>query len=167
MVKITATIDSADFQNALSKFPNLCIKEMQLALLSSSKSIVNQAHTVHRFKSKGGQLVRSIQNRLNPENKLEAEVFFNEGVATYGKYQHDGTGKYGPRGSEYPITPKSRKSLYFVSGGNKVFRKSVMHPGIKPDRFIIDASKVKEPQFRQNVNNAVNLSIIGAGLKVS
>jgi len=164
-VQITATIDNADFQRAMAEIPAIAKEEIQLALLSSSKSMVAQARAVHKFKTKGGQLERSIQERLNPDNDMEAEIIFNDGIATYGKYQHDGTGQYGERGSKYPITPKSRKSLYFVSGGNSVFRKSVMHPGIKKDPFIIEAAKVKTPNFKKNVSDAIGRVIQAVGLK--
>jgi hypothetical protein len=42
-----------------------------------------------------------------------------------------------------------------------------MHPGIKADPFIIEAGRVKEPEFHKKIENAVSLSIIGAGLKAS
>jgi hypothetical protein len=62
-----------------------------------------------------------------------------------------GTGKYGPRGSEYPITPKRRKMLACpasgsgrrlsgrarTNSGRMIFARAVMHPGIKPQPFLV------------------------------
>jgi hypothetical protein len=157
-VELKATIDDADFQKAMTAFPSIAKKELRLALYSTSHSVVLQAQAEHRFKTKGGNLEKSIQSRMSPEDELAAEVFFNEGIATYGKYQHDGTGPH-------QIKPKNKKSLYFVSGGTGYFSKGVNHPGIKPDPFITNAAKVKEPLFNKNISNAVNATITAAGLK--
>jgi len=54
----------------------------------------------------------------------------------YAIYQEKGTGKYGPKGAPYRITARRAKMLRFRNGsGDLVFRHSVMHPGVKPQRI--------------------------------
>jgi len=71
----------------------------------------------------------------------------------YGLYVHEGTGKYGPKKRPYKIEPKRKKALKFkkqgstfTAGGStftqvgrNMIRKSVIHPGIKPQPFMDDA----------------------------
>lgn len=55
-------------------------------------------------------------------------------------YQEKGTGLYGPRGAKYPIRARRAKTLRFRNAsGELVFRRSVMHPGVRP-RWIGRAS---------------------------
>lgn len=58
----------------------------------------------------------------------------------YAQWQERGTGLYGPRGAKYRITARRAKTLAFRNAnGDMVFRRSVMHPGVKP-RWIGRAS---------------------------
>lgn len=159
-MELKTTIDDADFLKAMAAIPSIAKKELRLALYSSSKSVVLQAQAVHKFNTKGGKLEQSIQSRMSPKNELEAEVFFNEKIATYGKYQNYGT-------PPHKIYPKEKPLLYFVSKkqGHLISSKGVNHPGIKAEHFVEEAGKVKQPVFQKNVSNAVNSTIVAAGLK--
>lgn len=56
---------------------------------------------------------------------------------------HDGgSGLHGPKGAKYPITGKRGKRLAFIGrGGAMVFRRSVMHPGVKATHFLLKATE--------------------------
>lgn len=171
------SIDSAEFQSALNEFPKIARKELRLALFKSAKSVALQAKAVHKYRQKSGNLDRSIQSALSDE--FEAEVFFDEGIATYGKFQNYGT-------KPHRIYPKNKAALSFVTGGvhtvvpkkyntywkiqNKInpsLRVSkkgyVDHPGIKPEYFIEKAAEVKTPNFIKNISDAVEKTITQAG----
>lgn len=164
-MQLTATINDDAFRQAMAAIPDVARQEIRAALSKSAQTIVEQAQAVHKFKTKSGQLKNSIQRRMSPEAEYEAEVFFNEGIATYGKYQNYGTGIYGEAGKAYKVTPKSRKSLYFVSGGNARFSKGHMVNGIKPEYFVEEAAKVKTPNFTKNISDAIGRIIQAVGLK--
>lgn len=67
---------------------------------------------------------------------IQAETNVNQGRVytslSYAPYQEYGTGIYGRSGT--PITPKNKKVLSWVSGGKRIFAKSVK--GVKPRRFM-------------------------------
>jgi len=178
-MQLTASVDSAEFQKALQEIPKIAKRQLQKALLSSAGVIARQAQRVHEYNSKGGKLAESTQARLNPNNDLEAEIFFNEGIATYGKYQNSGA-------KPHRIYPKNKAALAFVKGGimtvvpkkyNKywqiqnatnpnlrVSKKGyVDHPGIKGDHFVEKAAKVKTPNFIAKINEAIQNTIKQAG----
>jgi len=60
-------------------------------------------------------------------------------TAKYAWAQEKGSGKYGPKGTKYPITPKrAGYPLRFYSWrrGTWVSTYKVMHPGVKPTHFL-------------------------------
>jgi hypothetical protein len=74
-----------------------------------------------------------------------------------------GSGEHGRRGAKYPITARSGGFLRFIWHGQTVFRKRVMHPGVKPTHFIdsavsdAEAFMMSELSFRLNgIINAHN-----------
>jgi len=57
--------------------------------------------------------------------------------------QEFGSGLHGERAAKYPIRPKFKKALRWAGGGSVAngdsgfrFAKGVMHPGVKPKRFL-------------------------------
>lgn len=145
-MELKVTIDLDSFLKAFNAIPDIAKKEMTQEIAGVSKSIQNQARTVHRFKTKSGNLAKSIWYTIRNKG-LSAEIFLNESTAQYGKYVHDGT-------RAHTIRPQS---------GNKVFAKKVNHPGIKPDKFLYEAAQVKEPDFIIKMNTAVDRVIKLAG----
>ena len=162
---MTFKLDYNKFSEAFNKIPIQAARELRKQMQDTTKAIVTDAKMHHRFKRKGGFLEKSIQKLIHPSG-LSATVFLNEGVASYGKYVHDGTGIYNG-GKPYPIKPKNKKLLYFVSKkiGHLISSKGVMHNGIKPDRFLYEAGKRQEPYFIARINGAVKRIIEAAGLK--
>lgn len=89
-------------------------------------------------------------------------------------YVDRGTGEAAGHGGKYPITPKKGKSLHFREGfvaktvpgvvgslpgtsgsGKHVFRRLVMHPGIKPRDFTKNIEKVYRGKFKKYMQEAV------------
>jgi hypothetical protein len=89
------------------------------------------------------------------------------------RFVNNGTGKWGPRHAEYPITPKNAKALAFPSifspktrprvigsgagshGPVDTIRKSVMHPGIEPREFTKEIEKKWTPRFKKEMELAM------------
>lgn len=187
-MKLIATFDDKAFLDALKKIPEIATKELQKGLKSSGAVIVAQARAVHKYKSSSRSgLNKSIQEWIDKDNPLQCNVGFDEKIATYGIYQHDGT-------RPHKIYAKNKKALYFVKGGvgvvvpknphklpgwmissglvggksdGKIWSQKgyVDHPGIKPDPFIVEAARVKTPNFVRRMSESVSRIIQKAGFK--
>lgn len=76
----------------------------------------------------------------------------------YMAYQETGTGLFGPKGAKYPIEARRAKSLHFLTrSGESVFRKRVMHPGVRA-KYIGRASLMgmRAPFFGENHSHNVS-----------
>jgi len=97
-------------------------------------------------------------------------------------YVDKGTGQAAGHGGLYPITPHPpRKALGWnskfsaktvpgvvgslpgYSGGDPVFFKRVMHPGIEPRDFTKNIEKVYQPKFKKNCAEAMRQFAKGSG----
>jgi hypothetical protein len=91
---------------------------------------------------KTGALKRSIKVLSLTENEAMVGHDYNEPALITDKYEkiiypifvHEGTGPY-------VIKPKEKKALAWGKGGNKIIRKKVSHPGIKPQPYFDEALK--------------------------
>ena len=162
-MEMTFKLDYSKFSEAFNKIPVVASRELRKSMQDSTQAIVTVAKTRHKFKSKRGMLERSIQKIIDPSG-LSSKVFLNEGVASYGKYVHDGTGIYNG-GKPYPIKPKNKKMLYWKNASGKHFSKGVMNNGIKPDRFLYEAAEAQKPFFIARIKGSINRIIEAAGLK--
>jgi hypothetical protein len=81
------------------------------------------------FKSRTGNLIQSIM--AVPESDTRVVIFGagKDNPLEYGKYLEFGT--KGP----YTIRPKKRKSLKMPTSKGFIFRKRVLHPGIRPRHY--------------------------------
>lgn len=85
----------------------------------------------------GGALRMSIKTIKEPatETQLEARVGSNR---PYALWHHEGTGIYGGKGP-YLIKPKKpggRLRFWWARTGTIEYRKSVVHPGSKPNPYL-------------------------------
>lgn len=103
-------------------------------------------------------------------------------AGTYKKiffYVDQGTGKWGPKKQEYPITPKKPGGmLRFKSGysartaapakinvgsgqsfGDWVSKKEVLHPGIEPRKFSEKVGEELQPDFLTRIQDAVGRGV--------
>lgn len=96
------------------------------------------------FTTRTGQLEQSIGWRPEGDG---AVVYAN---AEYALYIEEGT--KGP----YPIRPKHRKALRIpVPGGGYLFRKLVMHPGIKAKPFFFADFDAREQKMQDAVRGVL------------
>jgi hypothetical protein len=169
---ISIKVDAERLLAAFEAAPEAIRREMKLAMEIGTRDIAARAKKEHRFVSRSGDLERSIENGLVSTAPLVGEVRAGNSAAHYARYIHDGTGLYGPRGQKYPITPRfgraetsgsgpsPRKLLRWVGNdGRWHSAKLVMHPGVKPDQFLIQAAENEqahlEALFKQAVDRAI------------
>lgn len=91
------------------------------------------------FTSRTGNLVKKTKVTVARTGKGKL-IVKSTNSAKYAAAQDGGSGLYGPKRRKYEIRAKSGKTLAFISGGSFVFRKAVMHPGVKPTRFLYNAN---------------------------
>ena len=92
------------------------------------------------FRSRTGNLVkRSVVNVMRTRDATLVR-FSND--APYAWAQDRGSGIHGPRNSRYVIEARRAHMLRFIHHGQVVFRRKVMHPGVKPTHFLETARAV-------------------------
>ena len=101
------------------------------AVKASAVHVQDRAQDNHKFKSRTGDLERSVDVRFSVGGAV-GEVFLNMGIASHGPFVHQGT-------RPHEIFPKHRTMLRFTAGGRFVFAKKVNHPGTKKDAFLYKA----------------------------
>jgi hypothetical protein len=177
-------VDSVKLQKALETAAKDIIPELRIAMKSACRSVTSLARRDHKYTRKSGQLDRSIRYQVD-QTGLYGEIFLDEGIAAYGKYQHDGT-------EPHQIRAKNKKALHFVKGGvpwfvpkkpyiqqgiknpywrklqsegmNVSFKGFVNHPGIKADKFLYRAFEKKTPEITKKLEEAVAVAFSKAGL---
>lgn len=169
---ISIKIDAERFQKALRAAPALLQTEMKQAMQVGLRDVVKRARQEHRFVSQSSDLARSIDSKIIKADPLTSEVTAGDGKAYYARFIHDGTGLYGPRGERYPITPRfgradtpahgpqPRKLLLWVGkDGRWHSAKLVMHPGIRPDPFLLQAAENELPHLMELLAGAVDRAL--------
>lgn len=125
----------------------------------------HEARATKSFKDKTGDTRSSIK-KWGP---LNVEGGFAGGVKA-GKiagYLNDGTGLWGPKRAKYPIVPVRAAFLVFMWNGRLVFAKKVMHPGVKPRKFMqnaqVLADRFLEEDFAHRLDRLVETFNSAAG----
>ncbi|MGM9571729.1 MAG: HK97 gp10 family phage protein [bacterium] len=154
-MQISCNIDGKAFLKAMGKIPDRMQQELRDVLKTAAQIIQAEATENHNYKDKSGQLTKSIQFTVNPYD-WTAQVYLDEGIAHYGPYQHEGTGRYGPRRREYLIKPRRKELLRWSSKGKFYSAKQVIHPGVKPDPFLYLAAQKKEKEVKAAVEKSIN-----------
>lgn len=143
------------------KFPDLVTRNVRMAVKSSLRDIREHAIKHHRYKSRSGAagLEGAVHDNGSEMNgfPFRGEVFVDLRRAPYALYVHGGT-------KPHTITPKRRRALRWVSGGDFVFAKRVRHPGTQPDEFLYDALNANIGKAEKRFNDALRDSITEAGL---
>lgn len=145
------------------------------ALAATAEEVEDYVHQQVAKHTKGGALFRSVQKKHIGE---AWEIGHDLQHAPHALFVHWGTGLWGPKKAKFKIAPKlggGKKSLRFpITGfvgplnpgarGAKgrsgfAFAKYVMHPGNKPDPWMIRAAALAPAIFERHVAAALaNLS---------
>lgn len=160
---------------AFEKAPKLVNKRLAIAARTCAQGIQDHARTHHRFISVSNAAENSIetdeQKGINGAVAY-ARVFINPNIK-HAIYQHEGTGKYGPKGQPYDIFPVNKKMLRFVTSPGTAFQraapyqrfhkdgftfaKGVTHPGVKGDPFLYNAADAKHSWCLSVFNEQIRL----------
>jgi HK97 gp10 family phage protein len=162
-MQLSMSIDSGRLLRAFSAVPSLVSRELRGALQVGLKDIQLDAGANLGVNDNSQHIARSIKQEVSPSG-LEGQVYIDSGVCPYAVFQHEGTGKYGGGNGAYPIKPKTRKRLYWVSDGEKNFSKGVIHPGVKPQKFLTKAFTRNRPIIIARLKNSINRAFQLAGV---
>jgi hypothetical protein len=165
-VEVTIDIDAKKLLAAFAAAPDKTRQEMALAMKMAVRDVAESARRNHRFTSRGGQLERSIEGKLESSEPLIGSVSAGGDGAGYARAIHDGSGLWGPKRERYPIVPVHRKALRWVGGNRFMFAKKVMHPGVKPDPFLTNAVSTEIPNIQKLFGNAIEKALNGGGTDV-
>jgi hypothetical protein len=101
-----------EFGKAYLSMPDIAAKKMRLALNSVLREVVIYARAKgnHEYKSQSGNLSRSTTYTISRDG-LSAELFLDEGIAKYGKWVHDGNGKWKPDQFLYKAVDKNEDEI--------------------------------------------------------
>ena len=155
-MQLTVKVDSKALEKALLAAPKQVHDELYAALAISLRSVTTTAEAIHKYKTKSGQLSRSILYKVQNDG-MSGAARLDSGVAPYGKYQHDGT-------PAHEIKAKTVKALHWVSGGVNRFAKAINHPGIKPDQFLYRAFNRNKDAIVKRIDAALASAYRKAGL---
>lgn len=164
-MSISVKVDAEKLMQALEAAPDVIRKEMRLAMKKAVRNIAERARREHRFISRSGKLEATIGHGMTKDTGDSVEGFVSAGgdKVPYARAIHEGSGLYGPKGARYPIVPRFRKALRWVSDQGTwskfEFARKVMHPGVRPDPFIENASAAEnaatEALFAKAIDKAM------------
>lgn len=123
------------------------------AVRESAQEAADIARASNAWKDQSGKTRNSIRPVMRGA--------FRSAVTARGAavFLESGTGKYGPKGTAYVIRARNAKALRFVVGGVTLFRRSVLHPGIKPTHFMYSAAEQQHPHFTYLCEQAIHQAV--------
>lgn len=133
-------------------FDLAAIKQKHKRFLAEHKAAVDQALSPEAltpwvwrwvsehggFTSRTGNLVH--KSKVSLLRTAGGRLIRVSNKAAYAAAQDGGSGLYGPKRRKYLIRAKNAKALAFTVRGKLIFRRSVMHPGVKPTRFLYNVN---------------------------
>lgn len=124
---------------AFDKAPAKVKVELRRAIKEALVKIQKRARKEHRFRTRSGNLERSIEDEMISDWPPTGRVWLNPVASktasgqSYGVFQHEGT-------REHFVRPRTRKALRWVNGGRIFFSKGHRVRGIQTDQFIYKAA---------------------------
>src|SRR5574344_1316640 len=126
--------------DAFQKSPNTIKSNMLLALKIALRDVQDKAQSEHDFKSRTGNLERSIKTNIISNWPVEGEVYLDSNLTktengeSYGTFIHNGVNH------EWTIEHRNKQCLRWPDGGSFRFAKYVNHPPLKADPFLYDSA---------------------------
>ncbi len=136
-------------------------REIQKAFGRLGKSI--EAEIVKEVPKVTGNLADSVDVGRPDFKGNAAEFPIN--MVEYGIWLNEGTGLFGKNKRAYEILPKNKGALSFMIGDRKIITKKVIHPGIKPRRFVEKAVNrvMNSGEAEQEIGIALRKILNGSG----
>ena len=143
---------------SLKKLEKTFNHEMIKTMAKVTKELAEYAQNNHRFISRSGALEKSVVHGVISKSPLVGEVALSQDSPAfpYNYFQHEGTGRYGPRRRKYLIKPRRKELLRWSSKGKFYSAKQVIHPGVKPDPFLYLAAQKKEKEIKSALKGSIN-----------
>ena len=157
-VYVDIQLDYDEIVEAMGEADGHLDRMIPQALGLGADMVAAEAREHHDYTDQTGELTNSIQSdgvkgRWQSGN-LSATV---SAGAAHGIFVEEGT-------EGHPIGPKYRKALRFPVDGGFAFAKEVWHPGTHAYAFLSDALEKKMPGITEEMEAAVELAFIKAGL---
>lgn len=151
--------DAERFQKAANIAPGVFAKNMRLGMKESTGKIRDLARMRHRFRTRQGNLVKSITAEVtfNSTDGVAGRDYIDDDRAAYGKWVHDGT-------KPHIIRPRNKKVLRWATGRGKwAYAKWANHPGTKADQFLYEAGRLSQDNINEIFAQYTNRAIKEAG----
>lgn len=141
-------IGDKELKEAFSKAPKQVAKYMGDAIHKTAYE--TQGNAVRKAPHDHGQLQQSISVKgpVMTADNIFATVSTD---LKYGRYQEEGTGIYGPKGT--PIRPKNGKVLAWKKNGKWIFAREVS--GVKPKWYMKQAREEARPLLTNHMQDAL------------
>jgi len=136
----TVSIDGSGLKSDITISQKSVDKYIHTCLRDSCELVADYAKKHHNFERNTGRLEDAIKFMVIDRLKTGI-VEIDPEIASYGKFVHEPTGRFGPKHEDYPIFPVRAKALFYFSRkmGRMTFAAMTMHPGSKGDPFLYEA----------------------------
>jgi hypothetical protein len=158
-MELRVKIDTRNLTAALLKAPEIVRPILRRRMGTEMNAVARYARANHRFTSRAGKLEQSITTEVS-SGGLQGCVYLKGGMAPYGEYIHEGTGRYGTRGTDFYVAPVTAKALHW----GKFFSKGHLIKGWRPDRFLTESLKVNRQHIIDGLVDAYTTALQKAGL---
>lgn len=163
-------IDLGPLGDAFGEILDRVDANARTAMSGGMQGIVDRARALAPAGSSGG-----LRNSIRSDGVsgsvtrggMVAEVVSD---VAYAAAQESGSGLYGPKRAPYPIRPKNKRFLRWpiaggIGGGGSAspgfaFSRGVMHPGVRPQRFLERAVEAGLDDLEAEVAAAIEFALI-------
>lgn len=109
-MKISIKVDDRAFLQALQRAPEALTRETRVGMKEALQVVQKGARDVHRFRTRSGQLERSIQQSVKSSG-LSGRAYLEKGIAVYGPRIHTGWGTWSPDQFLYKAAEREKRNV--------------------------------------------------------
>jgi hypothetical protein len=135
-------------RRAHSKLLSKTSAAIVLELADAGKFAVDYVKAHPTFTPRSGEL--QAKTRWVPYRGRSIRI---QNTAPHAHAQDGGSGLHGPKRAKYMIAARRSKALRFMWKGRLTFRRYVMHPGVRPTRFLYRATTAAGRILHQGLDN--------------
>jgi hypothetical protein len=107
---MSVDIDCTDLLKEFEKIPLEIVKCVRRELKNQTDILQRDARNNHRYKHRTGMLRKSTEKKFTNDD-LQSEVYLDSGIASYGKFVHDGQRSWEPDQFIYNAADKLRGEI--------------------------------------------------------